>query len=82
MVAKLLDGSRVARLIRADLAKTVQRAATLIGRPPGLAVVQVGRNTFVSLKAAADSNCSSVRAAACRCLFQDFVSTLCVEQGC
>ena len=45
MVAKLLDGSRVARLIRADLAKTVQRAATLIGRPPGLAVVQVGRNT-------------------------------------
>lgn len=45
MVAKILNGARVARLIRADLAKTVQEAMTLVGRPPGLAVVQVGRNT-------------------------------------
>ena len=42
MTAKIIDGNAVARTIREDCRRRVQRPVARSGAPPGLAVILVG----------------------------------------
>jgi methylenetetrahydrofolate dehydrogenase (NADP+)/methenyltetrahydrofolate cyclohydrolase len=63
MTARRLDGTTLAKAIRAELAPRVERFTTAAGRPPGLAVVLAGNNPASEIyvrnkiKAVADARC-------------------------